>query len=489
MATKNPPVKNAAFTFRIVLFAQSDNQIKTTPTIAAGDFKVSIDGGALANPGTLPSESPASSGQVLITLTADEMNGDEIVVRWIDASGDEWHSGAVVLHTIASGQQFDQLATAAALAAGVTVASNGITAASIASNAITSAKIATSAISSAKIASNAIDSTKIASGALTSAAFASGAITQSAIAAGTLIDSKFGSGAITADILAADAAAEIADAVWDEAMADHVTAGTTGNALYNAYLNVTTVLARLGAFTGTGVNTVIGFFQALMRSDATTPSDVGGTYDDETDSLQAIRDQGDAAWTGSTAAAVADAVWDEAIAGHVSAGSTGAALNSIDADEIVDALEAALAAVSSVTVVATVAGATATVYQYATWEAQFSLSGTPGLTAYDLIFAVKRYPSDLDAESVLYVNSATGLIYIGQAAATGASYGSLTADSATEFTVYVDAAEVVAKIASNFGGAHTWTLKGIETDTTPDEAIVIATGTWRIEPGYVRSLT
>ena len=110
MASKIPPVKNAGYTFRIALFAQSNNQIKTTPTIAAGDFKVCTDGGALANPGTLPSESPASSGLVLITLTAAEMNGDEVVVTWADAAGDEWHSGIVVIHT--AGQTFDALPTA-----------------------------------------------------------------------------------------------------------------------------------------------------------------------------------------------------------------------------------------------------------------------------------------------------------------------------------------------------------------------------------------
>jgi hypothetical protein len=54
--------------------------------------------------------------------------------------------------------------------------------------------------------------------------------------------------------------------------------------------NQTTLLNRIGAFTGTGVNTILGFFQALLRSDATLPTDVGGTYDDATDSLQAIRD-------------------------------------------------------------------------------------------------------------------------------------------------------------------------------------------------------
>jgi len=55
--------------------------------------------------------------------------------------------------------------------------------------------------------------------------------------------------------------------------------------------NQTTILDRIGAFTTGGVNNILGFFQALMRSDATTPSDVGGTYDDATDSLQALGDK------------------------------------------------------------------------------------------------------------------------------------------------------------------------------------------------------
>ena len=59
------------------------------------------------------------------------------------------------------------------------------------------------------------------------------------------------------------------------------------------------------------------------------------TYDQTTDSLEALRDRGDAAWvTGAaapTAAAVADAVWDEANADHLGAGSTGLALSGASA--------------------------------------------------------------------------------------------------------------------------------------------------------------
>lgn len=66
--------------------------------------------------------------------------------------------------------------------------------------------------------------------------------------------------------------------------------------------SVSSLLDRLGAFTGSGANTVLGFFRALMRKDAgiATPTDVGGTYSNATDSIEAIRDRGDEAWiTGS----------------------------------------------------------------------------------------------------------------------------------------------------------------------------------------------
>lgn len=70
--------------------------------------------------------------------------------------------------------------------------------------------------------------------------------------------------------------------------------------------SVTTVLARIGAFTGTGLNTLLGFLRAIMRADsAITPSDVGGTYDNTTKSLEAISV---AAGGGLTESDVRDAV-------------------------------------------------------------------------------------------------------------------------------------------------------------------------------------
>jgi hypothetical protein len=52
--------------------------------------------------------------------------------------------------------------------------------------------------------------------------------------------------------------------------------------------NQTTILNRIGAFTGSGLNTILGFLRALARKTAAlTPSDMGGDYDNTTDSLEA----------------------------------------------------------------------------------------------------------------------------------------------------------------------------------------------------------
>lgn len=51
----------------------------------------------------------------------------------------------------------------------------------------------------------------------------------------------------------------------------------------------TTILDRIGAFTGTGLNTILGFFRAAMsKAPALTPSDVGGTFDNASASLEAV---------------------------------------------------------------------------------------------------------------------------------------------------------------------------------------------------------
>lgn len=94
----------------IFLFDGADMVL--TPTIAAGDFQVSIDGGAFNNLATLPAETPAASGQVEIAFSAAETNGTTICVRWRDQVGAEWDDGAATWETSTS--TFASLATAIA---------------------------------------------------------------------------------------------------------------------------------------------------------------------------------------------------------------------------------------------------------------------------------------------------------------------------------------------------------------------------------------
>lgn len=88
--------------------------------------------------------------------------------------------------------------------------------------------------------------------------------------------------------------------------------------------DTTNLINRLGAFAGSGLNTALGFLRAMSRNDsAITPSDMGGTYSNLTQSLQAIA--GSEA-TPPTVQQIVDGVWDEPIVDHLDSGSTGATL-------------------------------------------------------------------------------------------------------------------------------------------------------------------
>lgn len=60
------------------------------PTIAAGDFQISKDGGIFVDLTTLPVVTPASSNTLKINLSATEMTADKIVINGKDQSADEW---------------------------------------------------------------------------------------------------------------------------------------------------------------------------------------------------------------------------------------------------------------------------------------------------------------------------------------------------------------------------------------------------------------
>lgn len=102
-APYNPPVKGEDFLVRVFLqdFALPGS-FRVNPTLAAGDFKVDIDGAGYNNFATLPTVSPASTTSVLVSLSAAEMNGDIITIAAIDQTANkEWADLGLCIQTTA----------------------------------------------------------------------------------------------------------------------------------------------------------------------------------------------------------------------------------------------------------------------------------------------------------------------------------------------------------------------------------------------------
>ena len=247
---------------------------------------------------------------------------------------------------------------AAAISA-ATISTDAITSDKIAANAITSSELAADAIGAAQIASGAIDADAIAADAITADKIAANAIGASELADDAITAAKIATDAIDANALAADAIAEI-NATVDTALAD---------------IGLDHLISTSVSGTDIADDSIIAH---LASSSATADWD---TFDNTTDSLEALRTRGDAAWTtgggGSaptvteireemdanstklasiltdtaeigtagaglsaipwnsawnsdlndpTAAAIADAVWDETTAGHTAVGTYGKAV-------------------------------------------------------------------------------------------------------------------------------------------------------------------
>lgn len=87
------------FIFFIPLIVFGESGYKVDPTIAAGDVKISSDGGAFANLNTLPTVTPAGGTSVKVTISASEMESKQNYIQLIDAAGDEWESDVYIIAT------------------------------------------------------------------------------------------------------------------------------------------------------------------------------------------------------------------------------------------------------------------------------------------------------------------------------------------------------------------------------------------------------
>lgn len=89
-------VYGEAQSFYIVLW--KDGLPVSNPTIAAGDFQISIDGGVFVDLDSDPVVDPTNSISVRIDLTAAEKTGDQIMVFWSDPDN-TWEPNGLVITT------------------------------------------------------------------------------------------------------------------------------------------------------------------------------------------------------------------------------------------------------------------------------------------------------------------------------------------------------------------------------------------------------
>lgn len=271
------PQKNVAYRVTFPIY-DADGDLVTGAT--GLDSEISKDGGTFADCTNEATEIATSSGIYYLDLTSTEMNADTVAVIVKTTS-----SGAKTTPIIMYPEEAGDIRVNVTQFGGTngTFASgrpevNTTHAAGTAwnSGAIGAATLATDTITAAKIAANAIGSSEVADGFITSAKFATGAITATVIAADAIGASELAADAVTeiatgvwasaartltaldedsttidldATVRAAiglasanldtqlgalPTAAENADAVWDEDLSTHTTAGTAGKILSDA---------------------------------------------------------------------------------------------------------------------------------------------------------------------------------------------------------------------------------------------------------------
>lgn len=91
------PQRSSMFIFPVALHLAGARV--ASPTISAGDFQVSKDFGAFANLATLPAVAPAASGQVQVSLSTEEMNADNVLVKWHDPEN-TWDDGEAIIQPL-----------------------------------------------------------------------------------------------------------------------------------------------------------------------------------------------------------------------------------------------------------------------------------------------------------------------------------------------------------------------------------------------------
>lgn len=259
---------------------------------AAGDVKVSKDGGAEANIATLPTY---ANGWWVFTFSAAELTAAQVGVSIVDSATKAVDDNGFVVETFghASAMHPFDLGTASTPQTGDSFARIGAAGAGLTALGDTRLANLDAAVSSrSTFAGGAVASVTA------GVTLADGAITAAKIAAGALAAAKFASDALTAIANAVEAE------IIDEADSEKVLEAITNKiAAVNPSLAGLT-LAAIAAQVRTELTTELGRLDVAVSSRLAT-----------------------AGYTAPpSAAAIADAVFDEAMAGHTTAGTFGKAV-------------------------------------------------------------------------------------------------------------------------------------------------------------------
>lgn len=313
------------------------------------DSEVSKDGGTFIDCTNEATEIATSSGVYYLDLTATEMNADTVAIIVKTTSSGAKTTVLVMYPLETTDTPVDVLAIS-----GDSVAADNLEAAADGSGYNLGGGSIVAASVTAAVTAN---TTQLAGQTVTAAAgvtFPSSVASPTNITAGTITTVTTVTNAVTVGTnndktgyslaTAPPTAAAIADAVWDESIGDHLTAGSTGaalNAAGSAGDPWTTTLP--GSYTGSQAGKILA--DILVDTGTTLQAELDGIQADTED----IQSRLPAALVGGrmdasvgamaanvltasalatdASAEVADAVWDEAYAGHTTAGTFGKLLD------------------------------------------------------------------------------------------------------------------------------------------------------------------
>lgn len=257
MATYVPAKRGVAYRTWIGLVSQASRpQFQGTATLAAGDVKVSKDGGALANLTTLPVVTPAASKLIQVDLSAAEMTADVVTIIFSDAAGAEWDDLILVVPTVA--RQIDDLAYPATSGRSMIVDAAGLVDANV-------VKVGPTGAGTAQTAGDIMADTNDIQARLP-AALVGGRMDSSvgAMAAAVITAAAHAANALDANALAADAVTEI------QAGLSTLTQANVRTAVGLAAANLDTQLSTIDDFLDTEVVAIKAKTDNLPASPAAT---------------------------------------------------------------------------------------------------------------------------------------------------------------------------------------------------------------------------